>query len=245
MAKDLEFTAKVAADMSKAARKDDALKKLIDAWNSKNAKAAKRVGTFGFMAAALAACGGGGSGGSGSAGGGNSGGGGNTSSFGVTQVADGETTVSGSFAFFDRTAATITSITADPDDIADKFLVDVDQLDVLGDPVSVAGVTKINLSGGVTLVATIEDLAPLVQVTGSGNVWVLIGAADLTRANHGSFELDIDITGNLIFDMDGDEREIGGIDVEQKVAVTGTIDLNGGDIRGGRGNLDQALRWIA
>ncbi|MBR2574190.1 MAG: hypothetical protein IKE14_07660, partial [Loktanella sp.] len=59
MAKDLEFTAKVASGLSNSARKDEALKKLIDAWNSKNAQAGKRVGTFGFMASALAACGGG------------------------------------------------------------------------------------------------------------------------------------------------------------------------------------------
>jgi hypothetical protein len=61
MAKDFEITAKGAADQSSSSRNDEALKKLIEAWNSKSAKAAKRVGTFGFMAAALAACGGAGS----------------------------------------------------------------------------------------------------------------------------------------------------------------------------------------
>jgi Flp pilus assembly protein TadB len=61
MAKDFEITAKGAADQNSSSRNDEALKKLIEAWNSKSAKAAKRVGTFGFMAAALAACGGAGS----------------------------------------------------------------------------------------------------------------------------------------------------------------------------------------
>ena len=102
MAKDIEFTAKIAADRSNPARKDEALKKLIEAWNSKNAQAAKRVGTFGFMAAALAACGGGSGG---SVGNGDGSGDGdesdeNSNSFGVTPVVSGATTVSGAFAFF-------------------------------------------------------------------------------------------------------------------------------------------------
>ena len=61
MAKDLDFTIKAAPAFRKSSREEEALQHLIDAWNSKNAKAAKRVGTFGFMAAALTACGGSGS----------------------------------------------------------------------------------------------------------------------------------------------------------------------------------------
>ncbi|MCV2877189.1 hypothetical protein OE810_13125, partial [Rhodobacteraceae bacterium XHP0102] len=215
MAKDLEITSKVATGLSNSARKDEALKKLIGAWNSKSVQAGKRVGTFGLMAAALAACGGGGSGGSGTDGGGN------TISFGVTPVVAGATTVSGTFAFFDSADAEITSITADTQDIADKLL----EYAVEGTPEDVTGVTTINLAGGVTLVATVEDLAQ-VQVTGSGNVWALVGTAVPAVADHGTFALDIDITGDLIFDMDGDTR--GGLD--QEVAITGTIDLNFGDI---------------
>ena len=67
MAKDFNIVDVVTTDIAKASNRDEALRKLISAWNSKNAKVAKRAGTFGFMAAALAACGGGGDSGSASA----------------------------------------------------------------------------------------------------------------------------------------------------------------------------------
>lgn len=74
MAKDINVAEEAALMAVTAVQKNrDSLQKLIDAWNSKNAQTGRRIGSFGFMAAALAACGGGGSGGGGNSGGGNGG----------------------------------------------------------------------------------------------------------------------------------------------------------------------------
>lgn len=62
MTKERKLADRFPANLYKGHRKDDVLRKLFDLWNSKNAQAGKRVGTFGFMAAALSACKGGGDG---------------------------------------------------------------------------------------------------------------------------------------------------------------------------------------
>jgi hypothetical protein len=55
MAKDLNFAVAAA---NNASNRDEVIQKLVAAWNGKNARAGKKLGSFGFMAATLAACGG-------------------------------------------------------------------------------------------------------------------------------------------------------------------------------------------
>ena len=211
MAKDIEFTAKVAADLSQFARKDDLLKKLIDVWNSKNANSAKRVGSFGFMAAALAACGGGSS---------------PTPTapeadapdFGVTF--DGVlANITGVVAFLKDGKvyeATINEASAAPDSLLDAPV-------LVGAGVSLPeGTTGAVLKDGVTLVARVEDLDDA-TVSGNGNVWLLIGE-DGTASGEYSATLDIRLSGGTItFDMPSDNHSL--------TLLAGTvINLNGGTL---------------
>lgn len=207
MAKDLEFTAKAAADHSKSARADETLKKLIDAWNSKNARSATRVGSFGFMAATLAACGGGGGGG--------------------VALPDGALPGGALSAFRfltgSESALVIQSLDADPDTAANDVL---DVSDLLGTPDAAfdasAGVV---IPAGETYVGDISLVDGGIAVSGDGNLWLLAPAADFT-GNSQTVALDIDLNGGtLTFDMESDADTII-IDAAQS-----RIDLNGGTLQ--------------
>ncbi|WP_155326518.1 beta strand repeat-containing protein [Alkalilacustris brevis] len=214
MAKDLEFTAEVAVDFSKAARKDEALQKLIDAWNSKNAKAAKRVGTFGFMAAALAACGGG----SGSSG------------------LDGEE--SPGEGLIEQSAVTFRLLTGSASEIVIQTLnVDLetakedtlDVQDLLDDPdVSIDASAGLVIPAGQTFVGDISLFNATggqgIEVSGEGSLWLLAPAGGFDDDEQ-SVKLNIELDGGILtFDMESDVFTV-------VIDDGSSVDLNGGTLQ--------------
>ena len=236
MAKDLEITAKLAAEMSNSARKDEALRKLIDAWNSKNAKAATRLGTFGFMAAALAACGG------------SSGGGGTATDTGTgTGTGDGGTVTPNPDSPGDATAGL-------PDDSIDdtspetifRLINDIGVFDA-SDPVVQDGLLTVTRNGQINLDPVADGRLEIAEgetyvgdialfsgengivVTGAGHLWLLAPADQdddspyLAKAQ--TVALDITLQGGtLTFDMPSDDYTV-------IVDDSSSIDLNGGTLQ--------------
>jgi hypothetical protein len=220
MAKDLEFTAKVATHITNSARKDEALQKLIDAWNSKNAKAGKRLGTFGFMAAALAACGNGAT---------------------VVEstppldntVDDTTTSLDGSaFFFLSRdNGGVVSRQSLDVDGLVYKDAILVDTNDVgalagrLGNATQI-GSTTLTIAAGDTYVGDIGLFTGgAIAVSGSGNLWLVAPSTGFDSNKVQTVALNIDLNGGtLIFDMPSDDYLIL-VDNDNS-----TIDLNGGSL---------------
>jgi hypothetical protein len=171
MAKDLEFTAEVASDLSSSVRKDEALKRLIDAWNSKSARAGMRVGTFGFMAAALAACGGGGSGA------GDNGGADNGSDD------NGDGSVSEIFRLLTGTASAleIQTLTVNAGSAIESTLAVDDLVGAPDSPID-ASLGLVIPAGHVYLgdISLFDDAGYGIEVTGAGSLWILVPAEGFT-----------------------------------------------------------------
>jgi hypothetical protein len=203
MTKDLDFTATVGT------QQNETLQKLLAAWSSKNARAGKKVGTFGFMAATLAACG---------------------SSSGVTpqpgtnipvsdfegSVDSGVATISGVFAFLKNGEVFEASFNTET---AKGGQLDTDGVET-GEGVDVSTATSFVLSNGVTLVGVASDFNG-VSVTGTGSLWLLVGDEATAPADNGALVLNVDITGDLFIDMPDDGNS---------VTLSGSVDLNGGKL---------------
>ena len=220
MAKDLEFTAKVAADLSNPARKDEALRKLIDSWNSKNAQAGKRVGTFGFMAAALAACGGGGGG---------------------DGPGPGPEVVNTTFRFLTGTADSLTVTQLQISSLGDATQGSVGRvlgttgllLDVADVEDASAGLTipeGLTYVGDISLFDSVDGEG--IEVSGEGNLWILAPADRFGGNNELTVTLDIGLAdGRLTFDMPSDAYRII-IDDSSRIDIGGgTLQISDGFVR--------------
>ena len=213
-------------DPNENVARDIAIEKIVNAWNSKNAKAAKRIGTFGFMAATLTACGGGGS---------------SKDPAVEPQLSillqDDKALiagVSGAFAFL--TAGSSNSIdqvtgvdlnTVDAN--ANGKLLEDGAPTLAESPQSVSGVTDLVIGAGVTLVARASDInsadSAFVKISGKGNLWILVEADETVTLN-----IDLD-GGRLTLDMPSDA-------VTLTLAPATQLNLGGGVLVVSDGVLD-------
>lgn len=212
MSKDLDFTGAAANNAAASTTQNETLQKLIAAWNSKNARAGKKLGSFGFMAAALAACGGGSSGVIPQRGIDEP-----VSDFKTVISDNGVATISGVFALVQGTKVFEASLDVTT---AKDGLLNTDGL-VVGDGVDLSTATSVVLSEGVTLVVNAGSGFDGASVTGVGRLWLLVGDETTPPGDNGTISLNVDITGDLVIDMpdDGDS-----------VTLTGSVDLNGGKL---------------
>lgn len=217
-----------------AGKGNDALRKLLAAWHSRNARAAGRVGTFSFMAATLTACVDGGSS--------SSDGKKANSPFSVEKSGDDTASVSGEFVFIgplpdaekqinassvssSSSAQTVFTAVSIVEGSEVGGLVNAQSFETV-ESLSLGGVTSLALSDDVTVVGEIAafDLnKDGAEVRGDGNVWLLIGEEDAPATNY-TAKLDIRLDGgDLTFDMPSDDDAL--------TLEEGTvIDLGGGTL---------------
>lgn len=212
MAKDLNLTNEAApAGIEADTKNREALQKLIDAWNSKNAKAGKRLGTFGFMAAALSACGSGGSGPS--------------VAFAVNEQTG--------FKFLTGSLSSLSLEALDFDSFTDVTAASKDKvLDVSGllgadeGPIDASG--GMSVPDGQTFVADINLFDANdggVAVSGAGSLWILAPATGFDANDEQTVRLNISLDGGrLTFDMPSDDYRI-------NIDDSSTIDLDGGTLQ--------------
>ena len=206
MAKDLDFTIKAAAAFRTPSREDEALQHLIDAWNSKNAKAAKRVGTFGFMAAALTACGGSGS---------------------ITSDTSQEVLSTFRLLSGDSNNLVTQGLNVTLGSAKDDLL---SITDLIGSPDA-----AINASAGLVVpsgqtyigdISLFDTGSGGISASGDGSLWLLAPASGFD-ANTGEqiVKLDVDLNGGtLTFDLESDNLTV-------RIDDQSSVDLNGGTLR--------------
>ncbi len=218
MAKDLEFSAKSVDEVSTPVRKDEVVQKLIAAWNSNNAKSAKRVGTFGFMAVALAACGGGSDNGNGS---------------GDANLILRRLSGSAESLGIQTLALDPAAVIADVLATAKDGILGLERVPLLpGAPDAPIDASRgLVVPAGVTYVGDISLFSAAgegISVTGEGNLWLLVSDSGFV-ANEQSVSLNVNLTGGtLVIDMGSDQHQL---------FVGGNINLNGGTLVVSDGNL--------
>lgn len=208
MAKDLGFTTNLAPKISAPNRQDEALRKLVTAWNSRNVTAAKRVGTFGFMAATLSACGGSGSGTSATSGGSND----DTSTFRFLTGSANELVIQ---------VLNINLSSAKEDTL--------NASDLIGSPDA-----AINASAGLAVpvgqtyigdISLFDTDSGGISASGDGSLWLLAPASGFDPNGEQAVKLDVNLdSGQLTFDMESDSYTI-------VVSDQSSVDLNGGTLR--------------
>ncbi|WP_295889094.1 hypothetical protein, partial [uncultured Thiohalocapsa sp.] len=216
MAKDLNLStgSALASDVAES-KKRAALQQLVDAWKSNNAKSAKRVGTFGFMATALAAC--------------NSDN--DAAEPGNPDNGAADPGKAGTRFFFLSDAegdlqkqelVDIASSTVD-DAALDGLLVEPGNIaaGALGAPTSAGLVSGVlTAPSGETYVADLEA-AEQIELSGEGNFWVLAPEASFAGSAR-DVDMTVDLQGGILtFDLPSDSYILD---------VTGTLSLGGGRI---------------
>ena len=212
-------SSKTIIEFARADHKEAAIKKLIDAWNSKNTRAAKRAGSFGFMAAALAACGGGGH------------------DYGNSGGDDGA--ADSTFRFLTGTSASLSaqplrlsSLDAATENARENVL---DVADRLG------AAEEIDISAGLIVPADqtfVGDISLFdsnggegIPVRGGGNLWVLAPEGEFDSNNEQTVILTITLDGGrLTFDMPSDDYRLIIDNASQIDIGGGTLQISDGDV---------------
>ncbi|WP_296940716.1 hypothetical protein, partial [uncultured Marivita sp.] len=221
MAKDLSDEAQNVHELGiEKAKIEDGVAKLVNRWNQKNIRSAKRLGTFGFMAAALSAC--------------------NSEGSSEAQLTVGDSHTPGSgFFFLNKLAAgfqkrELVDISASKVDetALDGLLVDPtsDSSSGFGSPVTVTlrdGI--LNLPEGETYVVEVGTLSDVDALSGAGNAWLLVPSEGFVGGEQ-AIDLDVSLQGGtLTFDLPDDSYLLN---------VTGTLALGGGRLEVKDGEVD-------